>query len=310
MNSDIMDKEIKEMFNKILGPIGQHNIETSLSESDSDRIVRIYDSIHEFFTLPTYIVDSDKAFHSKIAFLIYHKESCDMILQSFIQALSGHYNAANTLLRAAFELYIRGTFYNCLVYEKYRCKLDLKTRKGKYTIRKIIDDGIKENPERYNIEELSTKILFIIDPLIQEYECDKRYHLPSFRDIIKNLVEWNLFDPMDKKEPIDKTVNEIYDIYKVLSKNVHAKYYSTDIIRRISTGNDMFETRVIMEDLAFYLINLHAIIDIGTLIEFNVLKDSISNDLEIKNKLKSRLGTLDNLNLYYTYKAINEYVKE
>lgn len=304
------EEELDEIYNILLEQIKIQNIKNSLFETDSDKIINAYDAIHEFWTLWTYIIDSKEELLSRITFRIYHKESSIIVIQSFIQALTGHYNAANTLLRTVLELYIKGAYYDCLAHEIYRSKLPLETKKGKYTIRKIIEDRIKENPEEYtDLENITVKVLFIIDPLIYNYSNDKDYYLNNFREIIIDLTKLGLFYPMDNNKSSDEPVNQIYGIYKSLSQNVHAKHYSIDIMRRISKTNEFLEPKVIKEDLELYLHHLNTVIDIGTLTEFNILKDLIDGDRNIENKLRSRLKTLDDLNLYYTFRAIKEFVE-
>lgn len=303
------EEELNEIYNILLEQIKIQNIKYSLFKMDSDKIINAYDSIHEFWTLWTYIIDSDEELLSRMTFRLYHRESSHIILQSFILALSGHYNAASTLLRAVLELIIKGTFYDCLAHEKYRSKLDLSTRKGKYTIRKIIEDEIKSNPKEGDIEDFSANVLFIIEPLIYNKLDHKKYHLPNFRETIEMLIKWGLFYPIDNDLSSDDATNEIYDIYQRLSENVHAKHYSIDIMRRASKTNKLLEPTVIKVDLELYLHNLITVIDIGTLTEFNILKGLINYNSVVENKLRNRVDTLNNLNLYYTCKAIKDFVE-
>ncbi|MDY9924379.1 DUF5677 domain-containing protein [Methanobacterium sp.] len=296
-----MNKQINKEYRHVMDEIQLDNIYYSLSKGDLNKIKDLHYAIHAFGSLPKSIINTESDFQSKSALLIYQHETYERVHESFISALSGHYNSAYTLLRNALELLIKGAFWECIAHKKYRMHLKSETRKGNATLRKFIDDLIeKEDSEIENkLEIISTYIYDVID----FYNLNgKEVYVPNISDIIDQLAEWNMFYPLKNEE----THKIIYnDLYKSLSGSVHVEPDLTDIGRRVSSnGDELFKTSIILEELDRYLDVLSKLIDLSIVIELNILDDLIKNNLEVIEKLKKEKNFFKNSNLTFTFAKI------
>ena len=102
--------DFREAFSHCLKELNIPNIAISLQRCDFEKIQKAHDSIHEFMLIPTGLINSNEDFWAKSAF-IYHSEAFDQAHRSLLEALSGYYNAACTLLRNALELILKGAFF-------------------------------------------------------------------------------------------------------------------------------------------------------------------------------------------------------
>ena len=88
-----------------------------------ESLQKAHDAIHEFMLLAPLSVPSKidtTGWHRKSAFLTYQWEAFHHAHRSLIEALCGYYNVAFILLRATFELLIRGAFWECLSHKTFR----------------------------------------------------------------------------------------------------------------------------------------------------------------------------------------------
>ncbi|RZN40362.1 MAG: hypothetical protein EFT35_03005 [Methanophagales archaeon ANME-1-THS] len=69
---------------------------------------------------------------------------------------------------------------------------------------------------------------------------------------------------------------------------------------------NLFETEVIPEQLTKFLKVLHELIDIGIVIELNILSDWIDQDNDVKNKLRERLVVIEDLRLKFSSKKLKK----
>jgi hypothetical protein len=82
-----------------------------------------------------------------------------------------------------------------------------------------------------------------------------------------------------------------------LSSDVHVVPDATDVGRKLLAERDFMEVEVIPQELWEYMNTLHRLIDIGIVIELNILKDWIEAGGSLR--LKERLDMLENLELNY-----------
>jgi len=223
-----------------------------------------------------------------------------------LEALSGYYNSAYVLLRSTLELLLRGAFWECLAHKESRERATiLDKRKGRR--RSLIDwigSLIESKPSiEEDLEETSAAIFDRIAILFDNTEFQKQYvDLPSFATIIQQLMEWEVID-------LPNSFDKLYvEIYGNLSKEVHSVPDTTDVGRKLVLDKDFMETQVIISELDQYLKLLHEIIDIGIVIELNLLKDWF--ELGDKSKFKERLSILQDLGLPYSVDKLKQLIKE
>jgi hypothetical protein len=121
---DAVDKSmLKTALSHTRKEIGMANMRSSL-KSDYETIRKTHDSIHEFIYLAPLCLPGQPGitWHSKSAFLTYQWEAFYQAHRSFLEALSGYYNAAYALLRSTLELIVKGAFWECLAHEHFREK--------------------------------------------------------------------------------------------------------------------------------------------------------------------------------------------
>jgi len=272
------------------------NVLASL-EADYEMIEKAHDSIHEFMyiaglCLPT---NAGVSWHSRSAFLICHWEVFHQLHRSFLEALSGYYNAAYVILRSTLELLIKGAFWECLAHEGFRDKATvLQKAKGKHrSVKDWIDSLIDVDPAiKRVLEETSAAIFDKTAILFNDRQFQKQFvKMPSFSLAVRQLIEWQILDIPNSYEILCE------DFYRDLCKDVHVVPDATDVGRRLVSQRDFMEIEVMPEQLTAYVKRLHNLIDIGTVIELNVLRDWI--ELGGKRALKERLNILKDLGLKY-----------
>jgi len=113
------DDIFRKVFSHTLAEIEIPNFAISIQKSDFEKLRKAHDSIHEFIYIAPHLVDFDEEFRAKSAFLLYYyNEVFEQAHRSFLEALSGCYNAANTLLRSTLELLIKGAFWEYIAQNK------------------------------------------------------------------------------------------------------------------------------------------------------------------------------------------------
>jgi hypothetical protein len=214
-----------------------------------------------------------------------------------LEALTGYYNAAYGLLRSALELVVKGAFWECLAHERFRgntARLQLDKDKGKRkSVKDWVDELIEREPSVENdLEETSAAVFDKIAILFGDRAFQRQFvHIPSFRVIIQRLIEWQIID-------FDSAFDVVYEgLYRNLSSDVHVVPDATDVGRKLLAERDFMEVEVIPQELWEYMNTLHRLIDIGIVIELNILKDWIEAGGSLR--LKERLDMLENLELNY-----------
>ena len=293
MNKDMLSKALSHTLKEI----GIPNIVASV-EINFEEIQKVHDSIHEFIYLAPLCLPKNKSWHERSAFLTYHYVTLDMAHRSLLDALAGYYNAANILLRSTLELLIRGAFWECLAHKEFREKLGkLETKKGKKKLKGWINDLIKQRSDiEDELEETSAAIFDKTAIIFEDSKFRKELiYLQNFREIIEQIAVWNIFNPI--QDPMELVYNKIYGD---LSNNVHVIPDKTDIGTRLLSQKDLFETEVIPDELSKFMKVLHEVVDIGVVIELNVLSDWINQDREVKTKLRERLTVIEDLELNFS----------
>jgi len=303
-----MRGEVKEAFRHTLSEIELSNIWLSLYEGDFEIIQKAHDSIHELIYIAPLCIPKNKSFHEKSAFLaVYLFNVFYAAHRSFIEALSGFYNCAYTLLRNCLESAVRGAYYECLAHRKFRDNPNIPeiTRKGRKTLKGWINGLIREGINKgIDIEgDLETLSASIFDKLeVIEDEGFKReflYH-PNYLEMIEALKVWGMLDPLPDPRKFWQ------DLYDELSKEAHAYPDRTEVGKRLlqlSSGN-IFEVNVIPTELNKFCQTLHKIIDFSMLIELNILEEWIKENNDVKEKLKERLMVVQNLGLQLSYEKL------
>ena len=264
-----MSIKFKEAFSHCLKELNIPNIAISLQKCDFEKILKAHDSIHEFMLIPTGLITSNKNFHAKSAFLIYHHEVFYQAHRSLLEALSGYYNAAYTLLRNTLELILKGAFWECMAHKKYRDRYtEAKSGNSKKTPIDQLKEIIRQKSSIEKLERISAKIYDILS----EDENLKNI-MPKLKpnQIVKQLASWGIFDP------ISNSIEYVYNLcYKKLSADVHVAPDKTNIGKRLLAEKDLFEIEVIPEELNRYAEDLHRVMDIGIVVELNILEDILN----------------------------------
>jgi hypothetical protein len=305
-----MSEEIFEKaFNHILSEIGIYNIIASIKRGNFETLRKAHDSTHEFIYLAPLSVSKERNLDEKSAFLkVYLFEIFFAAHNSFLMALTGFYNSAYTLLRIALELLIKGTMWECLAHKKFRENSEIlqkeKVKIGNLTMTIIdwLNEIIKQEPSiEEALEKTSAGIFDKIYPLPEDPQLKKL--IPPVKKCIEQLSKWEMFDPIPDPE------KNIYNLYSSLSADVHVAPDRTDIGRRLLAEKELYEVRVIPDELNKYCEQLKEVMDIGIVLELNILKDWIVLDKEIQNNLKARLEILEDLGLSSASKKLLSLLK-
>ena len=294
---------LSKALSHILKEIKIPNIVSSI-EINFEEIQKAHDSIHEFIYLAPLCLPKNKSWHEKSAFLTYHYITLDMAHRSLLDALAGYYNAANILLRSTLELLIRGAFLECLAHKEFRDKLEKsETKKGKKTLKGWLIDLIKQRSDiEDELEGTSAAIFDKTAIIFEDPKFRKKFiYRPNFREIVEQIADWNIFDPI--QDPVE-LVND--KIYGELSNNAHVIPDKTDIGRRILSQKELFKTEVNPDELSKFVKVLHEVVDIGIIIELNILSDWINQDREVKNRLRERLVVIDDLGLKFSSEKLKK----
>jgi len=298
----IVDKSaLNEALSHTRKEIGLPNIRTSV-KSNYEIIRKAHDSVHEFMYLASVCLPSQTnvSWHSKSAFLTYQWEAFHQAHRSFLEALSGYYNSAYVLLRSTLELLVKGAFWECVAHESFRERATLLNKgRGKgNSINDWIDVLIEQEPlVKKDLEETSAAIFDKIAILFRNRQFQRQFvRMTSLPVIMGQLIAWRVID-------IPNASDVIYEnLYRVLSKDVHVVPDATDMGRRLLAEMDFMEIEVIPDELTKYMKTLHELIDIGIVIELNILRDWI--ELGDKARLKERLATLEDLGLKYSVRKL------
>jgi len=305
------DGIFRNAFSHCLKELNISNIAISLQKCDFEKIRKAHDSIHEFMVIPTHLINSNEDLQAKLAFLLYHSEAFDQAHRSLLEALSGYYNAAYTLLRNTLELILKGAFWECMAHKEYREKAGIirktgaKIGKSEKTLIDWLSDIIRQKPSiEDELEKTPAGIYDKISPLFEDETLRKKI-IPNVRSIVEQLADWKIFDPI--QEIIDP-VEYVYDFYyRELSADVHVAPDKTNIGRRLLAEKELFEIEVIPDELNKYAEVLHRVMDIGIVIELNILEDLINE--ESKKWLDERLVVITELELDYASTKIVEMTK-
>ncbi len=304
------DKLLKEAFHHTFKELDVLNIADSLRVGDFERIRKAHDSIHELLLLPLSLLSSGKVtWHAKSAFLTYQWEAFHLAHRAFIEALAGYYNAGYTLLRSALELLVRGAFWECMAHKGFRSRakvLDEDRQKyRKISIKDWVDELIRSDPSiEESLEETSASIFDKVAPILENDELRECIRLPSFSVIVKQLVEWDIID-------ISRGYQIVYrELYGELSKDVHVIPDRTDIGRRLLTEEDFLKVIVVPAELNKFMDCLRKVIDVGIVIQLNVLSDWIRDDKEVQSNLRERLSVLEELELKFSFEKLKSLVNQ
>ena len=261
--------------------------------------------------IPIHLINSDEDFQAKSAFLIYHSEAFDQAHRSLLESLSGYYNAAYTLLRNTLELILKGAFWECMAHKKYRDNAEvIRREKAKVENRKIslvdwLNELIKLKPSIENeLEKTSAGIYDKISPLFEDETLRKI--IPYVKSIVRQLADWKIFDPI---QGIIDPVEYVYDFYRELSADVHVAPDKTNIGRRLLAEKELFEVKAIPDELDKYAEVLHKVMDVGIVVELNILEDIVIKNEELKKWLNERLVVITELELNYASTKIVEMTK-
>lgn len=259
------------------------NFEMSFRE-ESEELELLRGMIGLHFRLPLEMTEfhsqeSNRSFYGKSAFILPHYAAGNLALRSLCDAMCGSYMAASILLRSVFELDLKGALYQCLTEEKYLSNTGvLESRKEGRNLLEFLNRLFDYSPNvRVDLQENS---IGIFDKL--EFVMGKReYHVwPSV--IFRQLEAWDFF------KPIKNAYETVYRrLYPKLSSDVHAIFDRTDIGKfLLKDPEHCFETpRVDQHFLRNYLNDLRDIMEIGIILTFNMLKESLEYE-KTKNSLK------------------------
>ncbi|MFH1328828.1 MAG: hypothetical protein ABIH76_08325, partial [Candidatus Bathyarchaeota archaeon] len=129
---------------------------------------------------------------------------------------------------------------------------------------------------------------------------------PSVKTIIKQLSAWKLF------EPIKDWNKDVWGLYQKLSADVHVIPDRTDVGRiLLLEPKQLFKPKKVMANvLSEYLDHLKRIMDIGIVIELNILKDNVEKYGEVKANLRDMLTDFEGLELEDSLKKVKSLVME
>jgi hypothetical protein len=295
---------LESAYYHTISEFGAENINPSF-KLEFEGLQKAHDAIHEYMLFAPLLVPSKvdvNGWHRKSAFLIYQWEVFHHAHRSLIEALCAYYNVAFILLRATFELSIKGAFWECLSHKRFRdnsLELD-RDKKGK-EIKDWLNAIIKVAP---NVEEEFEQISAGIYDKMETKIEDPKFRL-SISTIIRQLDQWGIFNPVPQVEA------QIYkEIYGGLSADVHVIPDRIDIGRRlIVESSGLFKQELHPIILREYITSLHKVMDLALVVELNILKEFIEEHTEVKKNLSERLSTLERLDLKYSLERANALLK-
>jgi len=303
--------KVKEIFSSLLTELNILNLANSLKRKDIDKFFETYDCIRIPMNIAVDFISTEKELYGRGAFLyVYLYQTRNVAMRSLLEALFGYYSCAYTLLRQAFESIISGAYFECLAHKKFReCKeIPEITRKGNSTLKGEIKERILKNPEiEKKLERDSIYIFDILDSVNERKNFKgKRKHLLLPPEMVDYLDKWEMF------EPIPNPREKWQKIYDRLSKEAHNYPSYTEVGRRIARfpQKDFLEVNVVPQELDEFFAWVKKVMDIGIVIELNILADYIKKKSRIKSKLSDWLSfTEKNLNLEFTPKKIKDLMK-
>ena len=267
-----------------------------------DEVQKSHDAIHEFMLLaPKMFPHKGVSWHTRSAFLLYHLETFDSAHRSLIEALCGYYNVAFVLLRSVLELLLKGAFFECLAHTEFRNNTKVLEKDGNGArLINLLKKVIGEKPE---IESQLEKTSATVHDMVMVVIEDPAYR-PSVQTLVKQLFTWGLF------KPIKDWRREIWKLYGKLSADVHVIPDRTDVGKvLLLKPEDLFKRKTVYPSrLEEYLGFLHEVIDIGIVIELNILKNNLKYD-EVGDNLMERLPYLEELELVHSVDRVKSFLR-
>ncbi len=211
----------------------------------------------------------DKIFQSMSAFLMYHWDAGHTAGLSLVNALCGGYNAAFTLLRSFTELLINGALFQCLAQKTLRESPAFEATHSLSLLASQLSSLLKQN--RLDPAALETASASIFDLMKGDWmQSAFRIDIGSK---IQQLTDWAILKGLDEPRIVRK-------LYGRLSENVHQRIEHTDIGRAIEEGEEIFEwpPKILAESLNDFLGEFHLAIDIGVVVELNLLVQKLPRD--------------------------------
>lgn len=309
-----MKEYIESAYNHLIKEFGLENVKLSLMD-EFESLQKAHDSVHEYiYIAPSFFpfkTAKEVHWHERSAFLLYNLEVFDSAHRSLIEALCGYYNTAFALLRVTLELVLKGAFWECLAHKEFRDDAGIIGRKSgtrignsKKTLLDWIRGIIRLKPSVVeDLEKTSGGIYDKLTPLFEDPIL--RRIIPSVRVITEQLSDWSMLDP------IPDPVGVIYDgLYGRLSANVHVTPDMTDVgARLLFKPTEIFSSGELLRDrLSEYASLLHEVIDVGMVVELNIMKRHIEKYEEVKANLREKLSALEELELKYSIKRLKELI--
>ncbi len=295
-------EEISNTFYYTLKELEILNILESLKIAYPET-VKTHDSIHEFMLLASLSYPKEASWKQKSAFLLYHWETFNSAHRALLEGLAGFYNSAYSLSRNTLELLVRGAFWECLAHKRFRDNAGIieqdSDKHNRKSVKNWIEDLIARDPSIVkDLEETSASIFDKTSVLFEDADFQREYiRMPAFSVLIKQLIDWKIID-------IPEAYQVVYaGLYNKLSKDVHVIPDRTDIGRRLLQENNLFKTNIIYAELDELLRILHNIIDIGIVVELNILADWIEK-VQPKENLRERKKSLEDLNLKFSLQKL------
>lgn len=299
-----MDK-IESAIQHIVDEARLQQMETSL-RAEFDILQKAHDAIHEFVLLAPLCFPTETthevSWQSKSAFLVYHSEVFNHAHRSFIEALGTYYNVAFMLLRTTLELLLKGAFWECLSHRQFRDNSSVLDgcSKGK-AIKNFLQMSIEASPNIENeLEQTSASIFDWFGHKIEDPDFR-----PSVKTLVRQLDQWGIF------HSITNPIGIVYDgLYSGLSADVHVIPDKTDIGRRIDSERlELFEQHIDQPLLQEYATTLREIMDVGIVIELNILQNLIRRFESVQPKLAERQVAIEQLGLKYGLARVRELLK-
>lgn len=290
----------KKALNHTLEELGISGIRRSIEEADYEKLRKAHDSIHEFMTVAYHCVPPDTTvWHSRDAFMCYQYEAFYQAHRALLETLAGYYNAGYSLLRNELELLLKGAFWECMAHKEFRKNAEIikksvvKIEGTNQTLLDWFEDIFKLEPSiEEELENNSVGIFDKIAPIFKDLAL-KRLILPLKR-VLEQLDAWNILDP------IPDGVESVYNLYGDLSNDIHVIPDRTDIGRRIDSIENLFEITILPKELDKFSQTLHSVMDIGIVIELNILDNWIRESEDVKSSLRERLPVVEDLQLSCT----------
>jgi hypothetical protein len=295
---------LESAYRHTIEELGLDNIKPSF-RAEFENLQKAHDAIHEYMLIAPMLfpsqADAETDWHRKSAFLTYQWEAFHHAHRSLVETLCAYYNVAFILLRATLELLIKGAFWECLSHKRFRenSRVLDKADAGR-EIKKWLGAIFEKFPEvEEEFERVSASIYDKISLRVEDREF-----CPSIRTIVRQLDQWDIFNPIPEAE------EWIYEgIYGRLSADVHVIPDRTDIGQRlIAESSEIFHQELLPDVLREYANSLHKVMDLAIVIELNIMADYIKKYDEVKANLKERLDTLEQLRLAYSAKRAKQFL--